>query len=178
MELALWNAWLQRAVRLLADQPECVEMGYLETALVRSSFDRGAVDEAREHATRAQGIGARFDDRDLVAFGQVMQGAALVFSGEVERGLGLVDEGTLAAVGGELTPYAAGSIYCITINRVPFGRGLPASRTSGPPRNRMVRTSVDHRVPRRVSCAARRDHAPARASSPRPRTRRARRRPN
>ena len=39
----------------------------------------------------------------------------MVFSGEVERGLGLVDEGTLAAVGGELTPYAAGSIYCITI---------------------------------------------------------------
>ena len=115
MELSLWNAWLQRAVRLLADQPECVETGYLETSLVRSSFDRGAVDEAREHATRAQEIGARFDDPDLVAFGQVMQGAAMVFSGEVERGLGLVDEGTLAAVGGELTPYAAGSIYCITI---------------------------------------------------------------
>ena len=115
MELSLWNAWLQRAVRLLADQPECVEMGYLETGLVRSSFDRGALDEAREHARRAQEIGARFDDPDLVAFGQVMQGAAMVFSGEVERGLGLVDEGTLAAVGGELTPYAAGSIYCITI---------------------------------------------------------------
>ena len=115
MELALWNAWLQRAVRLLADQPECVEIGYLETSLVRSSFDRGALDEAREHASRAQEIGARFDDPDLVAFGQVMEGAAMVFSGEVERGLGLVDEGTLAAVGGELTPYAAGSIYCITI---------------------------------------------------------------
>jgi class 3 adenylate cyclase len=115
MELALWNAWLQRAVRLLADQPECVERGYLEMSLVRSSFDRGAVEEASEHASRAQEIGARFDDPDLVAFGQVMQGAAMVFSGEVERGLGLVDEGTLAAVGGELTPYAAGSIYCITI---------------------------------------------------------------
>jgi class 3 adenylate cyclase len=115
MELALWNAWLQRAVRLLADQPECVEMGYLETGLVRASFDRGAMDEASEHASRAQEIGARFDDPDLVAFGRVMQGAAMVFSGEVERGLGLVDEGTLAAVGGELTPYAAGSIYCITI---------------------------------------------------------------
>jgi class 3 adenylate cyclase len=115
MELSLWNAWLQRAVRLLADQPECVERGYLEMSLVRSSFDRGAVEEASEHASRAQEIGARFDDPDLVAFGQVMQGAAMVFSGEVERGLGLVDEGTLAAVGGELTPYAAGSIYCITI---------------------------------------------------------------
>jgi class 3 adenylate cyclase len=115
MELALWNAWLQRAVRLLSDQPECVERGYLEMSLVRSSFDRGAVEEASEHASRAQEIGARFDDPDLVAFGQVMQGAAMVFSGQVERGLGLVDEGTLAAVGGELTPYAAGSIYCITI---------------------------------------------------------------
>ncbi len=115
MELALWSAWLQRAVRLLADQPECVEIGYLETSLVRSSFDRGALDEAREHASRAQEIGAQFGDPDLVAFGQVMHGAAMVFSGEVERGLGLVDEGTLAAVGGELTPYAAGSIYCITI---------------------------------------------------------------
>jgi class 3 adenylate cyclase len=115
MELALWNAWLQRAVRLLSDQPDCVERGYLEMSLVRSSFDRGAVEEASEHASRAQEIGARFDDPDLVAFGQVMQGAAMVFSGQVERGLGLVDEGTLAAVGGELTPYAAGSIYCITI---------------------------------------------------------------
>src|SRR5207247_3908195 len=109
MELALWNAWLKRAVRLLADQPECVEIGYLETSLVRSSFDRGAVDEASEHARRAQEIGARFDDPDLVAFGQVMQGAAMVFSGDVERGLGLVDEGTLAAGGGQLTPQAAGS---------------------------------------------------------------------
>jgi class 3 adenylate cyclase len=115
MESALWNGWLQRAVRLLSDQPECVEQGYLEMSLVRSSFDRGAVEEAIEHATRAREIGTRFDDRDLVAFGLVLHGGALVFSGEVERGLGLVDEGTLAAVGGELTPYAAGSIYCITI---------------------------------------------------------------
>ena len=115
MELALWNAWLQRAARLLADQPECVERGYLEMSLVRSSFDRGAVEEAIEHATLAREIGATFDDRDLVALGLVLHGGALVVSGEVERGLGLVDEGTLAAVGGELTPYAAGSIYCITI---------------------------------------------------------------
>ena len=115
MELALWNAWLQRAARLLADQPECVERGYLEMSLVRSSFDRGAVEEAIEHATLAREIGATFDDRTLVALGLVLHGGALVVSGEVERGLGLVDEGTLAAVGGELTPYAAGSIYCITI---------------------------------------------------------------
>jgi len=115
MELALWNGWLQRAIRLMSDEPDCVEQGYLELSFVRSRLDRGELEEAMEHARRAQEIGARFADRDLVAFGLVLHGGTLVMSGEVERGLGLVDEGTLAAVGGELTPYAAGSIYCITL---------------------------------------------------------------
>ena len=117
MESAPSNAWLQRATRLLADQPDQpdpVERGYLELALVRSSVERGDMQEAMEHVTRAQEIGARFGDVDLVAFGLVLRGAAMVFAGDAE-GLGLVDEGTLAAVGGELTPYAAGSIYCLTI---------------------------------------------------------------
>ena len=47
-------------------------------------------------------------------------------------------------------------------HRVPFGRGLPARRRVDGRGDGMVRTSVDHRVPRRVSRAARRDHAPAR----------------
>lgn len=115
LESALWNAWLQRAIRLLADQPDLVERGYLELALVRSSFEGGHVEEAIEHASRAQEIGARFGDPDLVAFGLVLRGAAMVIGGHAAEGLGLIDEGTLAAVGGELTPYAAGSIYCITI---------------------------------------------------------------
>jgi class 3 adenylate cyclase len=114
-ESALWNGWLQRAIRLMADQPECVERGYLELALVRSSFERGAIDEAMEHVARLQEIGARFGDRDLVAFALVLQGGALVYGTQIEQGFALIDEGTLAAVGGELTPYAAGSIYCITI---------------------------------------------------------------
>jgi class 3 adenylate cyclase len=115
MEIALWNGWLQRAIRLLSDQPDCVERGFLELALVRASFDRGAVDEAIQHATSAQEIGSRFGDPDLVSYGMVLRGAAMVFSGDVQAGLALVDEGILSAVGGELTPYAAGSIYCITI---------------------------------------------------------------
>jgi class 3 adenylate cyclase len=115
MDTALWSGWLQRSIRLLADEPECVEQGYLELCLVRSSFDRGAIDEAIEHANRAHEIGSRFGDPDLVAYGLVLRGGATVVLGEVEDGLALVDEGILSAVGGELTPYAAGSIYCITI---------------------------------------------------------------
>src|SRR4029077_10242847 len=99
MESALSNGCLERATRLRADQPDqpdLVERGYLELALVRSSVERGDVQEAMEHVTRAQEVGARCGDADLVAFGLVWRGAAMVFAGDAAEGLGLLDEGTLA----------------------------------------------------------------------------------
>ena len=115
LDSAVWNGWLQRAARLLADEPECLEQGWLELCLVRSSFERGEIEEGERHAIAAQEIGTRLGERDLVAFGQALQGAILVMHTQLEQGLSLVDEATLAAVGGELTPYVAGNIYCITI---------------------------------------------------------------
>jgi class 3 adenylate cyclase len=114
-ETALWNGWLQRAIRLMTDEPDCVEKGYLELALVRTSMERGTLDDAMQHASAARDIGMRFGDRDLQAFGLVLRGGILVFQRRVEEGFSLMDEGTLAAVGGELTPFVAGSIYCITL---------------------------------------------------------------
>ena len=113
-ETALWNGWERRAARLLADEGDCVEQGWLEIALVRSSFER-RFDEAMGHAQVALEIATRFGDRDLEAFALVAQGGILVFQTELERGLPLMDEGTLAAVGGELAPFNAGSIYCLTL---------------------------------------------------------------
>ena len=112
---AVSNGWLQRASRLLADEPECSEQGWLEFCLVRSSFERGEFEEAERHAVAAQAIGVRLGDRDIEAFGRALEGAILVFHAQVEQGLALVDEATLAAVGGELSPYVAGNIYCLTI---------------------------------------------------------------
>ena len=112
---AVSNGWLQRASRLLADEPECIEQGWLELCLVRSTFERGEIEEGQRHAIAVQEIAARLADRDLGAFGQALQGAILVMHTQVEQGLALVDEATLAAVGGELTPYVAGNIYCLTI---------------------------------------------------------------
>ena len=112
---AVSNGWLQRASRLLADEPECSERGWLELCLVRSSFERGEFEEAERHAGVVQEIGARLGDRDIEAFGRALEGAILVFHTQVEQGLALVDEATLAAVGGELSPYVAGNIYCLTI---------------------------------------------------------------
>jgi class 3 adenylate cyclase len=115
LDSAVWNGWLQRASRLLADEPESVERGWLELCLVRSAFERGEHEDVERHALAAQEIGARLDDRDLQAFGLALQGGIMVMHAQLEQGLSLVDEATLAAVGGELTPYVAGNIYCLTI---------------------------------------------------------------
>jgi class 3 adenylate cyclase len=115
LETALWNAWVQRAIRLIGDAPDCVERGWLELALVRTSLEHGDAEGAKQHAIAVRDIGVRFGDQDLQAFGLVLQGAVLVYQAEVESGISMLDEGTLAAVGGELSPFAAGNIYCITI---------------------------------------------------------------
>ena len=104
--------WYQRAARLLDGRPEGVEHGYLELARARSS---GSVEEMMEHATSMLDIGTRFGDLDLQAFGLMCQGMAHITKAEVERGLALIDEATVAAVAGELTPIATGVVYCFTI---------------------------------------------------------------
>ncbi len=115
LDSAVWNGWLQRATRLLADEPESVEHGWLELCLVRSAFERDDIEEVERHVVAAQEIGARLDNPDLQAFGLALQGVIMVMHMQLEQGLSLVDEATLAAVGGELTPYIAGNIYCLTI---------------------------------------------------------------
>ena len=127
-ESARWNAWLQRAIRLLDGEPESVEQGWLELTLFRAAVERGRFEEAAQHATTGQEIGRRLADRDLQAFALVLQGASLVFQSQVEQGLSMVDEGTLAALGGDVAPYIAGNIYCVTIS---VCRGLADYRRAG-----------------------------------------------
>ena len=115
LDSAVWNGWLQRATRLLADEPECIEQG-MARALprpfgVRAGRGRGG------RAARARGRGDRCAVRGpgprgvrAGAGGRDPRDAHTARAGTLARG-----RGDLAAVGGELTPYAAGNIYCITI---------------------------------------------------------------
>jgi class 3 adenylate cyclase len=114
-ETVLWSAWHRRAVRLIEGEPDCVERGYIELSLVRASLEEGDLDGAMQHVLAAQDIGGRFGDEGMRALATVIEGGLLVFGAQVKEGLALVDEGTLAAVGGEFNPYAAGGIYCITL---------------------------------------------------------------
>lgn len=109
-------AWVARADRLLADEPESVEHGYLERLLSVIAFEgRGDFDAALLHGRRTLEIGTQFGDSELQALALQDQGRALVAKGEVAEGMAMIDEATVAAVSGELSPYNTGVVYCNTI---------------------------------------------------------------
>jgi class 3 adenylate cyclase len=112
----LANAWLRRAERLLEVEPESAAHGWLEMMRARDAHMAGDFDRAAQLAERAVQIGMKFRDTDLQALGLMYQGMARVGGGEVEEGLALLDEATVAAVSGELTPTVTGVVYCNMIS--------------------------------------------------------------
>ena len=115
------EGWISRVARLLKDEPECPERGYLYINQAYMRVGKGAPDEALPIAERAFDLGTRFEDRDLQALGLNIQGVALVAKGEVAEGMGLLNEAAAAAVAGELGTAASAVIYC---NIVGTCRGL------------------------------------------------------
>jgi ATP/maltotriose-dependent transcriptional regulator MalT len=115
-EQARSSGWLARIRRLLDDvQLDCVEQGYL---LVMDALERrGKGDYAAAYAAsdQATAIGARFGDQDLIAFGRLSQGQALISLGETARGVTLLDELMVAVTVGELSPPATGIVFCAVI---------------------------------------------------------------
>ena len=107
--------WFNRAKRLLEAEPEGAEHGYLYARQSLQALNAGRVEEAIPLAQRAADVGVRVGDPNLQAIGAVYHGVALVESGKVAEGLCLIDDAALAAVNGELGPYATGTVYCNTI---------------------------------------------------------------
>jgi class 3 adenylate cyclase len=112
----LFSGWQAKGERLLANEPEALEHG--QAALVRalSSQFAGNLDEAVAQAERAYEFGERFGSADLQALALVLQGAALVYLGELDRGLALLDEASTSALTGELDPFSSTVVYCVTIS--------------------------------------------------------------
>jgi len=112
---ALAGAWLGRAERLLNGVAEHAGHGWLAATTAFRAAITGDVERAMTDSIRAGEIAERTGDRDLAAMAQAERGFALISSGKVAEGLALVDEASVAAVGGELEPETAGGICCTTI---------------------------------------------------------------
>jgi len=104
------GGWVSRAQRLLADEPDCPEQGYLLYFAVETSLDGG--EETMAKARQVQDFGRRHADRNLVAAGIVAEGRVLIKLGRAQEGLALLDEGMLEASAEDMSPAWAGNIYC------------------------------------------------------------------
>ena len=116
-ELARSTGWFGRAHRLLGrDERDSVERGYLLAAVMMQQEESGDYEAAHATTLEAIGIGERFGDADLVALALREQGRMLLDRGQVEAGLGVLDEVMVAVSTGELSPMVTGLLYCSVIH--------------------------------------------------------------
>jgi DNA-binding CsgD family transcriptional regulator len=110
------SGWLSRSQRLVElHEQDCVEQGYLLLPAAQRLLSSGEFIKAHDCALRAMQIGERFGEADLIAFARNLQGRAMFSDGQIERGLALMDEVMVAAIGGELSPVVTGIVYCTAI---------------------------------------------------------------
>jgi DNA-binding CsgD family transcriptional regulator len=107
--------WLGRAERLIENEPDCAERGYLLIPRVFAALSRRNALEACEVARQAIEIGERLDEPDLATFARMLHGKALTTLGDHRAGLALLDEAMLAATRGLLSPLVTGIVYCTVI---------------------------------------------------------------
>ena len=114
-DMAQGGGWLGRARRLVEDDHDCVEQGYVLVPDALQSFGEGHFETGHATFGRVGDIGRRFGDVDLVALGRLGQGQALILQGDARSGVALLDEAMAAVMAGEVSPTITGIIYCAVI---------------------------------------------------------------
>jgi len=111
------GGWQARCGHLLELLPaDSAEHGFLLcTAAFRQVTVERKYADAQATAGQAVEIGRRARDEDLVALGLNVAGRAAILDGRAAEGLSLLDEAMVAVVSGELSPPAAGAVYCSLI---------------------------------------------------------------
>jgi LuxR family transcriptional regulator, maltose regulon positive regulatory protein len=112
-EQAIANGWLQRAHRLLEEQPETREHAWLSLrAGVFALLDDEDPEEAAKLAALAVTIGRRTGAVDYEMVGRALHGFALVAGGQVADGLQELDEVNAAVLAGEMTDRVLIGLAC------------------------------------------------------------------
>jgi len=106
------EGWQQRAARLVDASEPCRELAQFEWITARLALASGNYEEALPHGERALELARAIEDFDLEAVCLIYLGHACVASGQVRRGLALMDEAAAAVLGGDVAPWFAGLVYC------------------------------------------------------------------
>jgi DNA-binding CsgD family transcriptional regulator len=115
-EAARGSGWLARAQRLIDDgQLDCAERGYLLIPQALGCLEGGDADGALALFVDVCALGDRFGDADLATIGRLGHGQSLLVRGECGPGVALLDEAIVAVTAGEVSPLAAGLVYCAAI---------------------------------------------------------------
>lgn len=110
------GGWIARAQRVLEEASlNCVERGYLRLPPALQNLHGGDPAAAYAAFEEIAAIADRFGDPDLMALGLLGRGQALIATGQAVGGVGLLDEAMVAVTSGEVSPLAAGIIYCAVI---------------------------------------------------------------
>jgi DNA-binding CsgD family transcriptional regulator len=114
-ETAQGTGWLARVQRLLKDCPACAEHGYVCMLVGLGQMGQGDVEGARASFEQVISLADQFGDRDLLAFGLLSRGQALVQLQRVAEGVPQLDEAMIIVATGEVSPMVAGIVYCAVI---------------------------------------------------------------
>ena len=104
------RAWFSRATRLVAEEPPCIEQGWVALAAMGCDVDDPA--ELLERAELALDRARQFGDVNLEMKALADAGLAHVQSGEVSTGMALLDEALALACGPVDDVDAAGRSVC------------------------------------------------------------------
>lgn len=115
-EVAQAGGWLSRAVQLLETEPPgCAEQGLLLGAMAFRQLRGGDVEQGLGLAERSAEIGRATGDPDVLSLALTQCGGALIRLGRAEDAMALFDEAMVAVVSAEISPIAAGTVYCTII---------------------------------------------------------------
>lgn len=109
------QGWLKRAERLIAEEPDCVERGYLIRRHALAALGQGDHALAMDLNREVREIADRFHDSDLLTMSNHLEGRILIARGDTSAGMSLVDEAMAGAVAGEVNPFTLGDLFCNTM---------------------------------------------------------------
>lgn len=108
--------WMARARRLLEEQPDAPEWGFVLVADAQQALVAGDLDTAGPLASEALAMGERHGLSTVVALARFLCGCVAVHQGRTAQGLRDVDEAMLPVQAGEVAPEWVGSLYCDTMS--------------------------------------------------------------